>query len=92
MATVYVTMGQYDWRSQCWFGQARRETITSSASPASGALVANPGDVAMISCDTRVAASPKANPSSSIGVVAGGNDGPQYIALDAGDVIKVIDV
>jgi hypothetical protein len=92
MATVNVTVGKYDWRSQCWFGQARREQITSSGTNAVGALIANDGDVAMVDCDTRVAANPKAAASASLGVVAGGNAGPQYIALDAGDRINVIDV
>jgi hypothetical protein len=92
MATVHISMGKYDWRSQCWFGQVRREIISSSGVSASGALVAQSGDVAMIDCDTRVAANPKAAASASLGVVSGGNAGPQYIALDEGDIIRVIDV
>lgn len=92
MATVHVVMGQYDWRAGTWRGQARRETITSSGTAASGNLVAGDGDVAMIDCDTRVAATPKGTASASIGVVAGGQAGVQFIACDAGDVISVIDV
>lgn len=92
MATVYVTLGQYDWKSGCWFGQARREAITSSGTAASGSLTAGPGDVAMIDCDTRVNATPKGTASATIGVLAGGATGPQYIACDPGDVISVIDV
>lgn len=95
MATVHVSMGHVGTPSlqggvQVFARNVRSETITSSGTAASGALVAQAGQVAQIYCDTAVRASANGAASSSNGLyVPAATTG--YLALSAGDTVSVID-
>lgn len=95
MATVHVSIGKAGALSiggamPVFAGAVRSESITSSAAAASGALIAETGDIAQIACDTAVIASCRGAASASNGLyVAAGV--PGFLAMAAGDTISVID-
>jgi hypothetical protein len=95
MATVYVSMSQAGARSkfgdvEILAGPFRSETITSSGTSASGALVARNLDVATIWCATAIYANIGAAASATAGVYIPA--GMAYnLAVPAGAVVHVID-
>jgi len=99
MADVYVTMGAVGalgakGASVAVFAgkNLRTEIITSGASTAAGSLVARMHQVAKVHCETPIYANAGASPtvSATTGVyIAAGET--EYIALDAGESIAVID-
>jgi hypothetical protein len=96
MATVYVTLSRAGGRGAS--GEAmpicgkphRTETITSSGTSASGALVAARGDYAVVFCDTAVVANAGATASQSAGKFCPAGI-PTDVGMQPGDVIHVID-
>lgn len=96
MATVYVSIGQAGMTTSAggvsvWRGSIASETITSSGTAASGSLTAQPGQVAKVTCATAVYAAVKGTASATNGVyIAAG--GVEYLGMDAGDSVSVIDV
>lgn len=91
MASVHVSMGPTNsGLLPIMSPGARKETITSSAANAQGALIAQLGDVAKINCATAVIVQSGAAASASSGIyLAAGETG--WIAMNAGDRINVID-
>jgi hypothetical protein len=99
MADVYVTFGKVGKRatngvvSTFIGGTTRSEKITSSGSSAQGDLTATKDDYVKVSCASPIAIVAGPNPTATLatGIVA--SDGiPEYISVQAGDKIAVIDV
>ena len=99
MASVYVTLSDVGKQTENGItqiilsGSLRSEVITSSGTSAAGALTANRRQVAKIVCATAVYATagdtPTATTSNGTYCAAGI---PEYIAMNEGDSIAVIDV
>jgi hypothetical protein len=99
MATVYTSFGKVGKRGNngvvdIFNGTGTRsETITSSGTTAQGTFVAVKDEMVQIACASNVAVVAGSNPTATLAtglVVFGGI--PQYLAVQAGDKIAVIDV
>jgi len=99
MADVYVTFGKVGRRGTNGVietflaGTTRSEKITSSGTSAQGSLVAAKDDFVRVSCQSPIAITAGSNPTATLatGLVADGGI-PEYISVQAGDRIAVIDV
>ena len=98
MATVYVSLGQvgatgiHDAVDVYTSGSLRSETVTSSGTTASGALVAVKRDMAQVYCTTGVYAKAGASPTCTAATAVYCPGGiPTYIAMQEGDKIAVLD-
>lgn len=96
MATVYVSIGPAGLSSGAggipvWRGEVSSETITSSGTAASGSLTAQVDGVAKVTCATAVYASTKGTASATNGVYIGAG-AAEYIGMEPGDSVSVIDV
>lgn len=96
MATVYVTRGKAPagspyGNSPIMEAPCASETITSSGTAASGALTGSAGMAVQIFCDTAVYARTDGTASASTGCLVPAGI-PVYLALNAGQVVSVIDV
>jgi hypothetical protein len=99
MATVYTSFGKVGKRGgngviEIFQGTGTRsETITSSGASAVGTFTATKDEMVQIACASNVAVVAGANPTATLAtglVVFGGI--PQYLAVQAGDKVAVIDV
>jgi hypothetical protein len=98
MATVYCSFGKVGKRGANGvievFNAAggRSETITSSGTTAVGTFVATKDEMVQIACATSVAVVAGATPTATLatGIVAFAGV-PQYVAVQVGDKIAVID-
>lgn len=98
MADVYVTFGKVGKRATNGVvetfigGTTRSEKITSGATSEQGALTATKDDFVKVICDSPIAITFGANPTATLatGVVATGGI-PEYISVQPGDKIAVID-
>lgn len=99
MATVYVTLGDVGAKTENGItnvfrsGSLSSETITSSATTASGSLIATGRQLAQIVCETPVYATAGSTPTATTtnGIYVPANL-PSYISMQPGDKIAVIDV
>jgi len=99
MADVFVTFGKVGKRATNGVvetfiaGTTRSEKITSSGSSAQGSLVATKDDFARVSCQTPIAIVAGANPTATLATGLVSDSGiPEYLSLQTGDKIAVIDV
>lgn len=98
MATVYATFGKVGKRGENGVVEiyngtgARSETITSSGTSAQGTFTATKDEMVQVCCATSVAVVSGTNPTATLatGIVAFAGV-PQYIAVQTGDKIAVID-
>lgn len=91
MASVYVTLSAAGKPNRPVFhGAQRTEKITSSGTAALGSLVAVPGDVASIFCETAVIATAVGTATQSNGLYIPAGI-PREILMEPGAQISVID-
>ena len=98
MATVYLTVGEVGARANqgnvmVYLGdRVKSEIVTSSAASAQATFTANRGDVARVYCETPIyitsGPSPTATATNGLFVPGGV---PEFIALQAGHTVAVID-
>jgi len=90
MATAYVTIGDVDRYNIIDGRTARSETVTTSGTAASGALVSTVGQVALINCATAVYARSGGTVTAATGAyVQAGVEKAVY--MGAGQTISLID-
>lgn len=99
MAVAYLTYGKVGKRGTNGVietfiaGTTRSETVTTSGTSAAGALTAGKDDYVRIYCATNVAAVAGSSPTATLATglaVTGGI--PEYLAVQSGDKIALIDI
>lgn len=90
MATAYVTLGPVETRDVFNGKSARSETITTSGTAASGALIATVGDIAQVFCVTAVYARSGSPATGATSVFCPGGVST-FIRMTSGDVVSLID-
>lgn len=91
MATAYITLAPVVARDVFNGENARSETVSTSGTAASGALVAAFGDYAQVFCATAVYARSGNTASAATGVYCPGGI-PTFFAMTEGDTVSIIDV
>lgn len=90
MATAYVTISEVVTRDVFRGDAARSETVTTSGTSASGALVAGANQVAMVFCATAVYARSGGTAAAATSVFCPASV-PTYFAMSEGGVVSLID-
>ena len=90
MATAYVTIGPVGAVKTFLGTGVKSETVTTSATTASGAIIAKSGDFAQVFCSTAVYARSGGAVTASTGIYCPAGY-PTYIEMSEGKTISLID-